>query len=209
MVRFDLHGHGDGVHGLLVASLAGADHGRVEVRLPGVFEHLQLDAQLRQLQVDVGVVLGEIAQLLENLVGLAEIVLLQVEAAQLGVVLLGLVDDPLFHEQVGQDLGVFEAVGIGPDDLAVDGDRPAVEALVDETLGGPLEIIDGDLVPPEAEVQVADGVHEVGVGRFLLEDLLVFLDGVVELAAGNELLSVLEEFFLIEGDHSRQPRSPA
>jgi len=201
VVGIDLQGHLDAVHGLLGIAPAAADDGRVQVRFAGVVQHFQLETQLGQLQVDVGIVLGQVGQLLVCFVSAGEIVAHQVGPGDFRVVLLGLRDHAFLDEQVGQDLEVLHVPVVGHHDLAVDRDGPAVETVVDVLLGDPLEEVGRVGGPLQAQVEIPDGVEQAEIVRFLLQDLLVLLDRVFQLALGNELLRVLQEFLFVEGGH--------
>src|SRR6201981_1780937 len=123
------------------------------------------------------------SQLQEKRPGLAHYALLTVEFAEF-------FERPnLFRSQFG--------------DALVNGDRFGKETIPDENLGQALKVIDGLESLALADIKLADGHQGDLVAGLVLEDILVFGDGLGDLALVQQLLCGFDVFAFVVS-HSRK-----
>ena len=105
----------------------------------------------------------------------------------------------LLHVEVRQPLKRGQFVGGELGNLLVDGDGLAVEAVAQIDLREPLEVFDGLRHVSLTGEEIAHG-HQSGlVFRIVAENLLIFGDGLGNLALVEILQRVFERFAFVKG----------
>ena len=127
------------------------------------------------------------------------LVVLQVEFGELQEERSRLAHDPLLHVQVSQLFERTNFFGGEFRDALVNGDGLRQETIADEQLREPLEVIDGLERLALADVQLSDGHQGNLIPRLVLQDLLIFGDGLRHLALIQQLLCGFNEFALVVG----------
>ena len=154
--------------------------------------------ELGQPGLNLDVVRIKIQDLLQHFHGLGCLVGFQVGLGQLHVLRAGVRQHPLHGVEVGQPLHGVAVPGIELGDLLVHRDPAHQETFAGVLIGQPGVVVQGfgDLLL--ADVEVAEVVEDVLILGVLAEDLLVGLDGVLELALRGQLLRLADCFTLVE-----------
>src|SRR5580700_4768746 len=114
----------------------------------------------------------------------------------------GFAHNPLLDVEVGQLFEGANLFGGQFGDALVNGDGFGEKTVSDKDLSEALEIIDGLKSFTLPDVQLADGHESDLIARLKLENLLVFGDGLRDLALIQQLLRGFDEFTFAIG-HSR------
>src|SRR5580704_6242971 len=108
----------------------------------------------------------------------------------------GLAHNPLLDVKVGQLFEGANLFGSKLGDAFINGDGFGEKTVADKNLGQSLEIIDGLKSFALADVKLADGHERDLIARLVLENLLVFGDGLRDLALIQQLLRGFDKFAL-------------
>ena len=145
-----------------------------------------------------------IKQLLQQRDGFRLAIILEVDFGELQEQRPRLAHHPLLDVQIGQFLERANLFGREFGDALVNGDGFGQETVADEELRQALEIVDGLKGLALADVQLADGHQGDLIARLVLQNLLVFGDGLGDLALVEELLRGFDEFAFVIGHSGTQ-----
>src|SRR5260221_4188861 len=120
----------------------------------------------------------------------------------------GLAHHALLHVQISEFLERANLLGSEFGDALVNGNRLGQETVADEDLREALKIINGLKRLALPDVQLPNGHQGDLVFRLVLQDLLIFRDGLRDLALIEELLCGFDVFAFAIG-HSRLRHSTA
>ncbi|HEX3817930.1 MAG TPA: hypothetical protein VHW03_06560 [Chthoniobacterales bacterium] len=135
-------------------------------------------------------------------------IILEVNFGQLQEQRPGLAHYALLDVEVSKFLERANLFGSKFCNAFVNGDRFGEESVANENLREALEIVDGLKGFALADVQLADGHQRDLIARLVLQNLLIFRNGLGDLALVEEFLSGFDVFAFVIG-HSSSDNSPS